>query len=51
MKLPLKKCDECNKPCEFVESKTLPSASEWYCPRCHKSHDVPELAENYGRER
>lgn len=30
-------CEGCKKPCEAVVSKANPKASEWYCPRCHKS--------------
>ena len=45
MQLQPKRCDQCKKMCEFVEVKCKPSSSEWYCPRCHKSYDVPELAE------
>lgn len=40
----LKMCEKCRKACEFVPCKSKPSSSEWYCPRCHKSYDVPELA-------
>lgn len=40
----IKNCEQCRKPCEFVPSKAKPSSSEWYCPRCHKSYDVPEMA-------
>ena len=45
MKLQPKRCEVCGKPCAFVECKTNPPASEWYCEKCHKSYDVPELVD------
>lgn len=44
-------CDECQKPCQPLVSKTRPQSSEWYCEPCHRSYpmyeegDDPETAE------
>jgi len=38
------KCDVCGKACQWLESKTNPKASEFYCSKCHKSY-VPEVTD------
>jgi hypothetical protein len=31
-------CDKCKGLCKELISKHNPSASEWYCEKCHKSY-------------
>ena len=38
-----KDCEQCGRPCQLLQPKSNPGASEWYCGDCHKSHDVPGL--------
>jgi hypothetical protein len=36
-------CRECKKACQAITCQSNPEASEWYCEKCHLSHQMDEV--------
>jgi len=41
MSITKKMCPVCEKGCDPHPTVSNPEASEYYCPRCHKSYPMP----------